>query len=95
MSNNIALVSLDFAAEQEACVASARELKPMDTQAGELTIKAHLTEVCTRLDRVAGIARALPFTPSVLITRARGSSPDRRRGNPDGNAAGQTKVRMG
>jgi hypothetical protein len=30
----------------------------MDTLAAELTIKAYLTEVRTRLDRVAGIARA-------------------------------------
>lgn len=30
----------------------------MDTQAAELTIKAYLTEVRTRLDRAAGIARA-------------------------------------
>jgi hypothetical protein len=30
----------------------------MDTQAAELTIKAYLTEVRTRLDKAAGIARA-------------------------------------
>ena len=30
----------------------------MDTQAAEFAIKAYLTEVRTRLDRVAGIARA-------------------------------------
>jgi hypothetical protein len=35
-----------------------KELTPMDTQAAEFTIRAYLTEIRTRLDRAAGIARA-------------------------------------
>jgi hypothetical protein len=31
---------------------------PMDAQAAELTIKSYLTEVRSRLDKAAGIARA-------------------------------------
>jgi hypothetical protein len=45
-------------AEQEACVASAKELKPMDAQLVEATIKLYLTEIRNRLDRAAGIGRA-------------------------------------
>jgi hypothetical protein len=57
MSNMIALVSLDFGG-QEACVASAEELTPMDPHLVEATIKAYLTEIRNRLDRAAGIGRA-------------------------------------
>jgi hypothetical protein len=56
-SNNIALIWLDFWDTGSMCGVS-KEPKPMDTLAAELTIKAYLTEVRTRLDRVAGIARA-------------------------------------
>jgi hypothetical protein len=45
-------------AEQEACVASAKELKPMDAQLVEATIKLYLTEIRNRLDKAAGIGRA-------------------------------------
>jgi hypothetical protein len=45
-------------AEQEACVASAKELTPMDAHLVEATIKAYLTEVRSRLDKAAGIGRA-------------------------------------
>jgi hypothetical protein len=44
MSNMIALVSLDFGGA-EACVASAKELTPMDAQLVKATIKAYLTEI--------------------------------------------------
>jgi hypothetical protein len=37
---------------------SATEPKPMDAQAAEVTIRTYLTEVRTRLDKAAGIARA-------------------------------------
>src|SRR5947209_15550950 len=57
MSNNIARFSLDFGRTASMCVVS-KGADAMDTQAAELTIKAYLTEVRTRLDRVAGIARA-------------------------------------
>jgi hypothetical protein len=45
-------------AEQEACVASAKELTPMDAHLVEATIKAYLTEIRNRLDKAAGIGRA-------------------------------------
>jgi hypothetical protein len=45
-------------AAQEACVASAKELKPMDAQLVEATIKLYLTEIRNRLDKAAGIGRA-------------------------------------
>jgi hypothetical protein len=45
-------------AEQEACVVSAKELKPMDTQLVEATIKLYLNEIRNRLDKAAGIGRA-------------------------------------
>ena len=45
-------------AKQEACVASAKELTPMDAQIVEATIKAYLTEIRNRLDKAAGIGRA-------------------------------------
>jgi hypothetical protein len=46
------------APEQEACVASAKELTPMDAHLVELMIKGHLTEIRNRLDKAAGIGRA-------------------------------------
>jgi hypothetical protein len=45
-------------AEQEACVASAKELTPMDVHLVEATIKTSLTEIRTRIDKAAGIGRA-------------------------------------
>jgi hypothetical protein len=45
-------------AEQEACVASAEELPPMDAHLIEATIKTYLTEIRNRLDKAAGIGRA-------------------------------------
>jgi len=45
-------------AEQEACVASAEELTPMDAHLVETTIKVYLTEIRNRLDKAAGIGRA-------------------------------------
>jgi hypothetical protein len=45
-------------AEQEACVASAKELMPMDAHLVEATIKTYLTEIRNRLDKAAGIGRA-------------------------------------
>ena len=44
--------------EQEAGVASAKELTPMDVHLVEATIKAYLTEIRNRLDKAAGIGRA-------------------------------------
>jgi hypothetical protein len=44
--------------EREACVASAKELTPMDAHLVEATIKAYLTEIRSRLDKAAGIGRA-------------------------------------
>src|SRR3982074_2637799 len=45
-------------AEQEACVASAKELTPMDAHLVEAMIKGYLTEIRNRLDKAAGIGRA-------------------------------------
>src|SRR5260221_785706 len=45
-------------AERGACVASAKELTPMDAHLVETTIKAYLTEIRSRLDKAAGIGRA-------------------------------------
>jgi hypothetical protein len=45
-------------AEPEACVASAKELTPMDAHLVEATIKAYFTEIRNRLDKAAGIGRA-------------------------------------
>jgi hypothetical protein len=45
-------------AEQEACVASVKELTPMDAHLVETTIKTYLTEIRSRLDKAAGIGRA-------------------------------------
>jgi hypothetical protein len=45
-------------AEQQACVASAKELTPMDAHLVEATIKTFLTEIRNRLDKAAGIGRA-------------------------------------
>jgi hypothetical protein len=39
-------------------VASEKELTLMNTQAAEFTIRTYLTEIRTRLDKAAGIARA-------------------------------------
>jgi hypothetical protein len=45
-------------AQQEACVASAKELATMDVHLAEATIKSYLTEIRNRLDKAAGIGRA-------------------------------------
>ena len=45
-------------AQQEACVASAKELATMDVRLAEATIKSYLTEIRNRLDKAAGIGRA-------------------------------------
>src|SRR5260221_6006166 len=45
-------------AEHEACVASAKELTPMDAHLVGATINAYLTEIRNRLDKAAGIGRA-------------------------------------
>jgi hypothetical protein len=57
MSNMIALVSLDFGGAGSMC-GSAKELKPMDAELVEATIKLYLTEIRNRLDKAAGIGRA-------------------------------------
>lgn len=57
MSNMIALVH-STSAQQEACVASAKELTPLDAHLVEATIKTFLTEIRNRLDKAAGIGRA-------------------------------------
>jgi hypothetical protein len=57
MSNNIALVRLDFGGAGS-MYGVAKELTPMDAHLVEATIKVYLTEFRTRLDTAAGIGRA-------------------------------------
>ena len=96
MSNMIALVSLDFGG-QEACVASAEELTPMDPHLVEATIKAYLTEIRNRLDRAAGIGRAAERVEALDfdLDFVMGSSEVMRRHPPHHLSPARAKPRQG